>query len=270
MSSDTPPSIPPRKSPGGDSDKPAAGGGRTATDTAGRGTAAKSSGSPAAKATPAATSSAPVTKGRTPARSPAAAGASAAAPAAPAAPASTPTGAGSAKGSSTQQAARPATATTPRASSTPGATATSGSASTGAAAAGTTSTRPATSSLTSGTGPRRVRLAVSRVDPWSVMKLSFLMSVAIGIMIVVATAVVWLTLDSLQVFATINDLVTEVLADSTIDLMQYVEFDRVLSVATLVGVVDIFLITALATIGAFLYNITAALVGGVHVTMTDE
>jgi hypothetical protein len=115
-----------------------------------------------------------------------------------------------------------------------------------------------------------VRLAISRVDPWSVMKLSFLMSVAIGIMIVVATAVVWITLDSLHVFATINDLVTEILADSNIDLMQYVEFDRVLSIATLVAVVDIFLITALATIGAFLYNITAALVGGVHVTMTDE
>ena len=267
MSSDTPPSIPPRKPTGGDSDKPAAGG-RTATDTAGRGTPAKSSGSPATKATPAATSAAG-TKGRTPARTPSASGSSSA-PAPAAAPASTPAAAGSAKGSSTQQAPRPATGTTPRASSTSGASATSGSAGTAAAASGTTSTRPAASSLTSGTGPRRVRLAVSRVDPWSVMKLSFLMSVAIGIMIVVATAVVWLTLDSLQVFATINDLVTEVLADSTIDLMQYVEFDRVLSVATLVGVVDIFLITALATIGAFLYNITAALVGGVHVTMTDE
>jgi hypothetical protein len=94
--------------------------------------------------------------------------------------------------------------------------------------------------------------------------------VAIGIMIVVATSVVWLTLDSLQVFATVNDLVTEILADSSIDLMQYVEFDRVISVSVLVAVVDVLLITALATIGAFLYNITAALVGGVHVTMTDE
>jgi hypothetical protein len=264
VSSDTPPSIPPRKPAGGDPDKPA--GGRTATDTAGRGTPAKGSGSPATKATPAAKSG--PAKGRTPARSgsgttPAASGATA-----PAAPA---TGTGTA--TATQEAARPATASTPRtaASSTSGAERTSASGT--AAQAGSSSTtapRPAASSLTSGSGPRRVRLAVSRVDPWSVMKLSFLMSVAIGIMIVVATAVVWLTLDSLQVFATINNLVTEVLADSTIDLMQYVEFDRVLSVATLVGVVDIFLITALATIGAFLYNITAALVGGVHVTMTDE
>jgi len=121
-----------------------------------------------------------------------------------------------------------------------------------------------------GAGPRRVRLAVSRVDPWSVMKLSFLISVAIGIMIVVATAVVWLTLDGLEVFARLDSLITEILADSSFDLMDYVPFDRVISVATLVAVVDVFLIPALSTLGAFLYNITAALVGGVHVTMTDE
>jgi hypothetical protein len=249
VSSDTPPSIPPRKPTGGDTDKPA--GGRTATDTAGRGTTAKGSGSPATKATPAAKST-PVAKA-TPRTGP---GASpAAAPAA-----ATSGSAGAATAAVKTETARPAAA----------ASSASGSASTTTPASTSSTPRPAASSLTSGTGPRRVRLAVSRVDPWSVMKLSFLMSVAIGIMIVVATAVVWLTLDSLQVFATINDLVTEVLADSTIDLMQYVEFDRVLSVATLVGVVDIFLITALATIGAFLYNITAALVGGVHVTMTDE
>ena len=96
------------------------------------------------------------------------------------------------------------------------------------------------------------------------------MSVAIGIMIVVAAAVVWLTLDGLEVFAKLNGLITEILADSDFDIMKYVEFDRVISVATLVAVVDVFLITALSTIGAFLYNITAALVGGVHVTMTDE
>jgi hypothetical protein len=82
--------------------------------------------------------------------------------------------------------------------------------------------------------------------------------------------VVWLTLDGLHVFSTINDLATEILADTDVDIMQYIELNRVASVATLIAVVDVFLITALATIGAFLYNITAALVGGVHVTMTDD
>lgn len=132
--------------------------------------------------------------------------------------------------------------------------------------------RPATGRIpTVGGGPRRVRLAVSRVDPWSVMKLAFLLSVAIGIMIVVAAAVVWFTLDGLQVFSQIDNLVKQVVGtENPIDILSYVSFEKTISAATLVGVIDVFLLTALATIGAFLYNIVAALVGGVHVTMTDE
>lgn len=136
------------------------------------------------------------------------------------------------------------------------------------------SARPATGripTVAAGGGPRRVRLAISRVDPWSVMKLSFLMSVAFGILIVVAVGVVWYTLNGMHVFTNIDDLVRQVTGDeSQIDILQYVEFKRVISGATLVAVVDVFLLTALATIGAFLYNIVAALVGGLHVTMTDE
>jgi hypothetical protein len=132
-----------------------------------------------------------------------------------------------------------------------------------------TEARPA--AVAAGVAPRRVRLAISRVDPWSVMKLSFLLSVAIGIMMVVAAAVVWLTLDGMHVFTKVDSLVREVVgAESKLDILQYVEFGRIVSAAALIAVVDVFLMTALSTIGAFLYNIVAALVGGVHVTMTDE
>jgi hypothetical protein len=120
-------------------------------------------------------------------------------------------------------------------------------------------------------GPRRVRLAVSKIDPWSVMKLSFLMSVAIGIMIVVAAAVIWYTLDGLAVFTQVNDTIAEITGDPAFfDVLEYMAFERVISLATIIGVVDIVLLTALATIGAFLYNIVAALVGGIHVTLTDD
>ncbi len=131
--------------------------------------------------------------------------------------------------------------------------------------------RPTTGRIpTVGSGPRRVRLSISRVDPWSVMKLAFLLSVAFGVMVVVAVAVVWYTLNKLHVFGDINNLVTQIVGSNQYDLLQYVAFKRVISGATLIAVVDIFLLTALATIGAFLYNIVAALVGGLHVTMTDE
>lgn len=131
--------------------------------------------------------------------------------------------------------------------------------------------RPATGRIPTVGGPRRVRLAISRVDPWSVMKLSFLLSVAAGIMLVVAAAAVWFTLDGLHVFTKVNDFIIQVTGkESGVSILQYVAFKRIVSGATLIAVIDVFLLTALSTIGAFLYNIVAALVGGLHVTMTDE
>lgn len=120
-------------------------------------------------------------------------------------------------------------------------------------------------------GPRRVRLAISRVDPWSVMKLAFLLAVAIAIMTVVATAVFWSVLDGFGVFTTVQSFVEDAVGpQSNVNLTQFVEFPRVISLATLISICNIVLLTAIATIMAFLYNITAALVGGVHLTLTDD
>ena len=119
-------------------------------------------------------------------------------------------------------------------------------------------------------GPRRVRLAVSRVDPWSVAMVSFLLSVALGIMFIVATVILWFLLDSMHVFASIEELFVSVGSESFGQLIDYVRFDRVLTMAALVAIVDVVLLTALATLCAFLYNIAASLVGGVHLTLTDD
>jgi hypothetical protein len=121
-----------------------------------------------------------------------------------------------------------------------------------------------------GNGPRRVRLSVSRVDPWSVMKLAFLLSVAIGFIIVVATMVVWYVLNDMGTFATIQSFMSDTIGPQAVNLMQFVKFDRVVSLSVLIAIVNVVLMTALATIMAILYNITAALVGGVHLTLTDE
>ncbi|KGM16123.1 hypothetical protein N867_03100, partial [Actinotalea fermentans ATCC 43279 = JCM 9966 = DSM 3133] len=141
----------------------------------------------------------------------------------------------------------------------------------GATAAPVRAESPRPTASTSSGGARKVRLAVARIDPWSVMKLSFLLSVAIGIMIVVAAAVVWQTLDNMAVFTSVNETIATIADDPEFfNLLEYAAFPRVLSLATMIAVVDVVLLTALSTIGAFLYNIVAALVGGITVTLTDD
>jgi hypothetical protein len=121
--------------------------------------------------------------------------------------------------------------------------------------------------------PRRARLTASRVDPWSVMKMAFMLSIAWGIMTLVAVLVVWNVLDASGVFDSINSTVSDVLgANSTtkFDINDYVGFNKVAGFTTLICVVDVVLMTALATLGAFLYNLSAALLGGIEVTLAEE
>ena len=119
---------------------------------------------------------------------------------------------------------------------------------------------------------RRVKLAVARVDPWSVMKMSFLLAVAAGIAGVVLTAVLWLILSGMGVFSDIDRVVGEIQPSTTTQftLMNYIGFGRVVSLSIVLGVIDIILMTALATLAAFLYNICSALVGGIQLTLTDD
>jgi hypothetical protein len=123
-----------------------------------------------------------------------------------------------------------------------------------------------------GARARRVRLTVSRVDPWSAMKMSFLISVALGIAGVVMVAVLWMILSGMGVFSEVNRMVGTIFNDpeNPFDLMDFLGFGRVLSLSIVVGVIDVILMTALSTLGAFLYNICSALVGGIQLTLTDD
>ena len=122
-------------------------------------------------------------------------------------------------------------------------------------------------------GPRRVRLSLTRINPLSVMKVSFLLSVAAGIMLVVAAAFVWFMLAAMHVFSPIRDLTGTVMdskSNAYTALLEYLKLSRAISMATIIAVINIILATALSTIGALLYNVTAAFVGGVHLTLADE
>jgi hypothetical protein len=121
--------------------------------------------------------------------------------------------------------------------------------------------------------PRRVKLGVSHVDPWSAMKLSFLLSVAVGIAGVVMIAALWMILSSMGVFADMNRTVESVLNTTNgakFDLMNYIGLGRVVSLSIVIAVIDVILMTAISTLSAFLYNVCSSLVGGLQITLTDD
>lgn len=120
---------------------------------------------------------------------------------------------------------------------------------------------------------RKARLRMTHLDPWSVMKISFLLSVAFGIVTVIAVAVVWSVLGAAGVWDSINQTVQEVIggdSGSTFDVENYVGTSRVMGFTMIVAVVDVVLITAIATLGAFLYNLAATLLGGIEVTLAED
>ena len=118
--------------------------------------------------------------------------------------------------------------------------------------------------------PRQVNLAVARVDPWTVMKVGFLLSVAMGIATVIATVVVWLMLDGMHVFSSIEDFLNQISATKFVALLDYVKLPKVVSYATVFAVANVIIMTAISTLGALLYNVIASLVGGVRVSLMDE
>lgn len=119
-------------------------------------------------------------------------------------------------------------------------------------------------------GPRRVRLSLTRVDPWSIMKVTFMLSVAAGVMFVVAAIFVWLMLDAMHVFSTLESFLQEIGAGKFTELLEYVRLPRTIAYATIVGVINVVLMTAISTLGAMLYNVVASLVGGIKVSLMDE
>ena len=133
-------------------------------------------------------------------------------------------------------------------------------------------TRPATKQG----APRRTRRAQLRlvqVDAWSVMKTSFLLSIALGIVLVVAVAIIWSVLGAAGVWESINSIVQQAVGGDNsepFDIREYVGTSRVLGFAMIVAVLDVILITAIATLGAFLYNLSAALLGGLEVTLAED
>jgi hypothetical protein len=105
------------------------------------------------------------------------------------------------------------------------------------------------------------------------MKVGFLLSIALGICTVVASAVLWLVMDAMGVFSTVGGTIAEATGSNGsngFDLQAFLSLPNVLMFSAVIAVVNVVLMTALATLGAFIYNLSAGFVGGVELTLAED
>jgi hypothetical protein len=123
-----------------------------------------------------------------------------------------------------------------------------------------------------GRGPRRARLHLKRIDPWSVMKFSFAVSLVLFVVAIVATAVLYLALDAMGVFASVNKALAEMVGATGSEAKGgfKITAKAVIGGSAILGAVNVVLFTALATLSAFIYNVCADLVGGIELTLAEK
>lgn len=119
--------------------------------------------------------------------------------------------------------------------------------------------------------PRRASLQLRYLEPWSVLKVSLVLSVAGFLAWMVAVGVLYGVLEAMGVWDQLNvtysDLtsVTDPRGSESL-----ITAGGVFGVAALIGLVNIVLVTAMCTVGSFIYNASADLVGGVEITLSER
>lgn len=119
-------------------------------------------------------------------------------------------------------------------------------------------------------GPVRASMQIRRIDPWSTLKVSLVLSGALFFVWMIAVAFLYLVLGGMGVWTKLNSNVGDLLTSDSGTGGELISSGTIFGGATLIGLVNIVLLTAMATAGAFIYNLITDLVGGVEVTLADR
>ena len=115
----------------------------------------------------------------------------------------------------------------------------------------------------------RVRRIIRKIDPWTVLKVTFVLNFVVALTIVLGFSILWVLLINAGVPQGLEDIAKRLaLLDENSTLVGNIEalFSSVVFLATVYLLTQ----TALATIGAFFYNLVSDLVGGIEVVVLEE
>jgi Transmembrane domain of unknown function (DUF3566) len=114
--------------------------------------------------------------------------------------------------------------------------------------------------------PRRSDAEISKIDLWSVLKVSLCFYLAALALFVVAGVVLWLIADAFGAIGNIESFMGKILSSKNYHLVSL----EILEGSVLVGLVLVALMTLLTVLGAALYNFFADIVGGVEVRFVES
>ena len=119
---------------------------------------------------------------------------------------------------------------------------------------------------------RHAHLFVTHIDPWSVAKNAFMLTLALGIVYIVAVTIIWMMLTVSGTLEQVTSQLTDLAGGGadTLDPASLFSFSRIIGVTSIIAFLEVILLTALATLFAFLYNIAVGITGGLQVTLTDD
>jgi len=121
---------------------------------------------------------------------------------------------------------------------------------------------------------KQVRLKLVYVDFWSTVKLSFLVAVSLGIVLVVSTVLIYLVLRSTGVFEKLDGTLADILSagddSAPFSIAENFSLLTVTFFAFIVAVLNIVVGTALGAVTSILYNFSVRLTGGLLVGFTNN
>ena len=117
---------------------------------------------------------------------------------------------------------------------------------------------------------KQVRLKLVYVDFWSAVKLSFLVAVSLGIVLVVATIFIWIVLNSTGIFGSLDNILKDILGDPEFSVAKQFSLGQVALFSFIVAILNVVVGTALGAIASMLYNFSVRLTGGLLVGFTNN
>lgn len=115
---------------------------------------------------------------------------------------------------------------------------------------------------------KQVRLKLVYVDFWSAVKLSFLIWITLGIILIVAFLLIWIVLDGTGIFDNLNGLLRDILNQPDFSITTSFSLAQVGIFAVIVAILNTVVGTVLGAIAAMLYNFSVRITGGLLVGFT--